>query len=974
MKKSKIINQTTHSGVNTSADVSIGYAPEEDVVKHVKVQGSRKRAYPVTSIIPRLNNALMPKYQCKAEYSSFWAPLMNPFVLNQMQWEIGMFCKATDSSSTVRSDGLDLSKGAIPIKKNDTHGMLSSTVNGMFNHNNSHVYKLATVGQSTQSSSDQSKELSKYIGAEHYSELYDAQNTERKSLRCATNNMDVPGGRQGVQVFWLNDKHTRRERQRKAVNMATSIQSDTRNGISVRNDTTDPKDDVYRDLNYPSAEQMNDIDSDNGPVLYNENPQYDLEHDMMEITYTNTSNKVVYLEFVEYEPQVGATGPLEYYDEIVAEMQQLHAADAYVEYVDNETKPNILTPVPPSAINASNMWTRQMSRLNEIQYGDKVKLDLIGSASADPEGLGRLQANVLAPRISRMVMTGMDTAKTWGAMTAPFNQNYGPKLCNVAVQTKAAAAATDELPSQPAEYKPRLLSHTAASAPGCFIHQTTDENGSQWHLNQLGTVASNQQWTDGSNTNGLSHWRPVNMMNLSSTQNPNTDIHMTFQRGQDSEVLVPVTVAGKFIKPDGTIVNSATSGQGDADYTGPYPALKAKGTQRKAYATRTEDTDARLLLPNYANEWIKLWREDLYEAENKTTNKRNTKRPFGNALQSDASTLKQMSVYDQIGDKWLEPGARPTGRAFNSRYKQKKKTRIMVEPNSLVTYQFFADPGIEGESNLLTSDLVKKNDYGLIDLKDSSGTSVDANSILNHQSEEFVDKLQHQNQFFDSRSRCCMVFINGAPHLIDGEHTTEPASVNYQIKTLEKVTSVPRFYNKMSKFHHAVDFPDISQKRYFDSQFVDKDGKPYKDYKDHSYADSIRTPNVIAHAHRNRQTDGLADEIFGTGGSVDLFDSFAAEQARDNMLTINRSYGTGQIADIAGSLSQLVYGGAEQALGVLKAVSTGYKNLKNDEFIQEVVIPAVGSLAAATVAANNAKDPFNPQYTTDEMGGFNQEF
>lgn len=305
MKKSKIINQTSHSGVNTSADVSIGFAPEEDVVKHVKVQGSRKRANPVTSIIPRLNNALMPKYQCKAEYSSFWCPLMNPFILNQMQWEKGMFCKATNTDYTVRSDGLDLSKGAIPIKKNDTHGMLSTSVDQMFHNKDPHEYKLAIVGQSTQTSSDQNKELSKYIGAEHYSELYDAHNIQRKSLRCATNNMDVPGGRQGVQVFWLNDKHTRRERQRKAVNLATSIQSDTRNGISVRDPSLDAQDGVYRDLNYPSRVQMNAVDGYNHPVLYNENPQYDLEHDMMEITYTNTSNKVVYLEFIEYEPQPG---------------------------------------------------------------------------------------------------------------------------------------------------------------------------------------------------------------------------------------------------------------------------------------------------------------------------------------------------------------------------------------------------------------------------------------------------------------------------------------------------------------------------------------------------------------------------------------------------------------------------------------------------------------------------------------------
>ena len=128
MKKSKILNKSVHNQVDTSADVSIGFAKPEEVVKHIKIQGSRKRANPINSVIPRFNNALMPKYEAKASYSSFWSTLVNPFILNQFQWEKGMFCEAT-KGSVVRDYGLDLSKGCLPLKKTDTDGVMSSNPN-----------------------------------------------------------------------------------------------------------------------------------------------------------------------------------------------------------------------------------------------------------------------------------------------------------------------------------------------------------------------------------------------------------------------------------------------------------------------------------------------------------------------------------------------------------------------------------------------------------------------------------------------------------------------------------------------------------------------------------------------------------------------------------------------------------------------------------------------------------------------------
>ena len=90
MPKSKILNKSTHSAVNTSADVSIGFAEPEDVVKHIKIQGARKRARTKPSVLSKIDSALMPAYTASTHFDHFWATFINPFMMNQLQWELSM--------------------------------------------------------------------------------------------------------------------------------------------------------------------------------------------------------------------------------------------------------------------------------------------------------------------------------------------------------------------------------------------------------------------------------------------------------------------------------------------------------------------------------------------------------------------------------------------------------------------------------------------------------------------------------------------------------------------------------------------------------------------------------------------------------------------------------------------------------------------------------------------------------------------
>lgn len=304
MPKSKILNQSVHSAVSTAADVSIGFAEPEDVIKHIKVQGARKRSRSKPSVLGKIDNALMPSYQASTHYDHFWSTFINPFMMNQLQWELSMFMSPSCDrlGSDVRKVGLSLAKGCLPLKATDTSGLLSSTNSNLFGNPSDQLIQHPVIGLSRSTLQDDTHQAKgKYHGLERYSEIWHKSSEERDSLIAQTNNLDVAGNRQGVQVFWLNDKHTRRERQAKAAALGKSIAQNDSLGISAVND---PKDiNVYVDPNFPDIATSGD--NLKKEAIHNHNVDYDLEHDMMELTYHNTSNDVVYLEFIEYEPQQG---------------------------------------------------------------------------------------------------------------------------------------------------------------------------------------------------------------------------------------------------------------------------------------------------------------------------------------------------------------------------------------------------------------------------------------------------------------------------------------------------------------------------------------------------------------------------------------------------------------------------------------------------------------------------------------------
>lgn len=869
MPKSKILNKSSHNSVNTSADVSIGFAEPEDVIKHIKVQGARKRATAKHSVLAKYDNALQPCYQAEAKYTHNWACWFSPFLMNQLQWEHSMFQPATSvrPASDVRKVGLRLAAGTFPLKRVDKAGLLSSANLSGWGVTGDPIIKHPKVGTTGvfnptnypghYAVGSAELALAEYHGTDKYSEIVAVSDEPdgRISMKASTNTLDVPGGRQGIQVFWLNDKHTRRERQAKAYNLGRSIARNSDLGISLNahhhthntdGTTTVKHGVVYKDTNHPEP------DGTTG-ALYCDNVDYHLEHDMMELNYTNTSNDAVYIEFIEYEPQLGASGPLEYYDEFVGEVTGNTIEES--SYGTLGQNANLFTPAYPSIFSHTTQFNRETVRLNEIQYGEKVRKDLLGATAKDPNKLGQLQTGVQTPSLSPMAMTSVGTVGTSDdVVLKPFSKNPLPYLQNLMKYDQTTA-----------EYSIRPQSTIAASCPGVFCHQTTDEHGGMFALHQLGTQESGQASATGDKVAGSSSWRPVNMMNITATQSANLDNALGFERGQDTNTLVTAVVTNKWVALDGTISDTSTEDKDGVTHN--LQPLKTRETGRMCYGHRTENTDARLLLPNYANEWVKLWREDLYDEANKQSNA-NSRRPFGSALNNSSKTMQAATVFDQVSDDFIEAGARPTGENFSSMYHRKKKTRVLVEPNSMITYQFFADPGIDGESRLLNSDLVKENTVGLFTEPNNSV----ATTLYNKPGEEFVEKIQNQRAFFDTRSRCCMVFVNGAPCVIDDKHTTKPANVSYNISTLEKVRYAPKFYNKMQRLAHSLEFPESRDDRHIDAEYVNNDGEIHEDRNTREFRRNVSPAKRYKNNQNQAINDADASEEDNGGVSGDLLE------------------------------------------------------------------------------------------------------
>lgn len=523
---------------------------------------------------------------------------------------------------------------------------------------------------------------------------------------------------------------------------------------------------------------------------------------------------------------------------------------------------NAVSPVKGSQIKEINMFPRvNGTRMNEVQPGNVAIKDLVGPVARDPLKMNNLDRAQAFPSLAPMVSTCFDDSGTGQTndVTQFFEHNYYPDVQELL--ERSDIVENGEVVGHNWNQRPQTCMQSAVN--GTFCHQTVNSDGGMYGLDELGTSAQFGAGTD--SVNGVSSWRPVNMINLSGTMNAARDQEVRCDRGhdcRDNQDQLRLNSDGDLDMVNGNLQfwsndDPTQLTQSSTDSAGqPNVPAYMHTTGQMVYGSRVIDHDSRLLCPNYANDWVKLWREDLYDNLNKQKNLAKNERPYGSALTTERGKLKTNPL-DQVADDWLKPGERPTGAKFGERYKFKKKTRVLVEPNSMISYQFFASPGIEGDSRLLSSDLLKENSFGLYDpTKNASVVDGVSKNVMNTSvSDEFQHALDHQNQFFDQRSRVCMVFVSGEPQVRqDGLTDTTPCSVNYEVKTLEKVKYVPKFYSKMQRLAHATEFPKDTVDDKFDSEYHGRDDQAYEDYTSRAFKMAIDMDQAQTGAIKSQMT------------------------------------------------------------------------------------------------------------------------
>lgn len=238
----------------------------------------------------------------------------------------------------------------------------------------------------------------------------------------------------------------------------------------------------------------------------------------------------------------------------------------------------------------------------------------------------------------------------------------------------------------------------------------------------------------------------------------------------------------------------------------------------------------------------------------------------------------------------------------------------------LLVISFFADPGIDGESRLLNSDLLKENYSGLFNDADTT-----VESLMNFPGDEFTQKVLGQNQFFDQRSRVCMVFANGAPCMIDGESVTKPVSVNYSMKMLEKVRYVPKFYDKMQRLTHAKPLAPGFGPNLYDSDFVSNEENAHLDAQKQETEQNLRVSAKISGASKRTKEQSQVTPVKRRNVNHDL----------NTMLTqVNDR--TQYAEEVAGKGVSII----GNVLKIAQYVHAGYK-------LGQAAVSTVGPLAAA---------------------------
>ena len=904
MPKSKITQPRSEGTVNTTANVQIGFSRPELQKKHVKIQGARSTIKRPRSVLNQLAEALAPKYSVKASYEDLWTTVVNPFFLNQMKWDHNTL----NAKKDIYKDGIKVQQHCMPMKKLTSNSVFTGTL----------LPSSGLIEGYNDWSELHAKTPTSYGSVELSNDAID------KSTISGGNMIDIAGGLQGIHCFWLNDKHTRRERQAKS----HEVGEESYNRHVLVQDAS-KKTFCYQDPDSYGLNMLNDsgVETSADALMRYKNPEYELHHDSMEVTYNNTCNETVFVEFVEYQPVFGATGPLEYYDDFLCQLQQPDTGlvafpeqDAIVgsnpvtpsvghAFYDQADPTRVLYEMIPSNFTFPTMYhlnyahtdpSGQAFYAQNTTYNSPVSTSDALPVNIGTEYTGYKAIITLTPSSTDVANHHFVTGTVSIALLKDPSVQEKDRIL-ITPGTEFTILSTDDSgvrsflynganyavsflhkrslivrynPFNKYEVQPNCVLPRARGPIGlpfnCLEPRTAEVNlptltarnyyGAVGYLD-TGTIGYQDDIANAAAGHIGPDLDPNHFNGLSAIQlGPTVDTQLVTDIDPESPFTGLSCVSVPLCEGTKEGVNKLTSLGVDLAATvgtfchrtlqqdGTYPRLKdatepsfrpinmlsisgnmhptsdlkwrldalgvndSNGNKKSGQLTRCATHDARMCLPNLANEWVKLWQQDLVDEQNARKSQGTNVRPFAESGDGDPATMDVTSpsynaLMDNARAKFLLQGQRPTGAAFNAKYRKRKTTRVCIEPGSSISYQFFSVPGIEGESRLLNGDLPDKVKSGVT----QSGIGTE------------VVEPDGKSCFFDERSRVLMVYINGQPAIAprgsQNQQTSSPCSLSLTVKTMERVRCLPKMFSNSRQFAHSID--QVSERHSFkDGEFA----------------------------------------------------------------------------------------------------------------------------------------------------------
>ncbi len=434
------------------------------------------------------------------------------------------------------------------------------------------------------------------------------------------------------------------------------------------------------------------------------NPTYELLHASKTVEYTNTSNNPVYMEFVEAMPWDTCTGPMEYYPEFVANLVDDSTSSGPYHTYKDELLDKAGHTVQGST--SSNKYREEEFKLNPTNLGallnDHADGVPVAKTSFPPQVCGTIPAAPLTKSMADMVIT--------------------PKLFdNVNKQSDLVYQKTNS------GYTKVIDEKWMYATAGTFVKQVVDKFGQQ-----LGTDMKQAEFVP-NDSEGKGYLMKVGPCSnqpladqsvyLPTTSNTDGAVHqsMPYQASQFMS-LTPLRN-----KED---LSYDVNKMSDITTPAAVEASKDNGI---------ENSDIRLCLPNTANEFVKLWRMDYIDTKSKPGQ---GKRPFG----VPTAELNDPVADDQLF--WCKAKSRPfAGKEFRSKYKKMRSTKVCVMPGCTIEYQMIQNGHVEGRSKLLKHDLPLTQ------------------AQIKASKRQFVERFEPfplTNEFFDKNSKLLFVFAHGA--------------------------------------------------------------------------------------------------------------------------------------------------------------------------------------------------------------------